>query len=435
MQKNGKTDTTKMPRLWIKFYKLKGDKKMNEKLTAEDKIIKAKVGLQKTNPFFAYLTAHLKNKETETIVSTIGVDNKGILYYNKTFIDTLDTSTMRGVLCHEVMHVALEHFNRGKIQNKNHFLFNIATDIVVNDMIEGDFTLPRGGLVPHNHEIDVGDVHIKEINKKTAEEIYYELFKKLKKQHPNCFKDTEEYGAFDTHIYGNDDGDSDEGKDGKGDGKNNKAKKGYSTQKKNWKEILSEASTYAKMQGKLPAGMERYIGEILQSKLDWKSMLYKYIVNEIPFDYTYSKPHKRSQSTGVYMPNILRESVDIIVAIDTSGSISDKELTEFKSEIVAISKSFANIRMTALFCDADVHDIIDITNGTIDKFIEEPVHGGGGTSFIPVFDWIQENKPMARILVYLTDGYGDFPPHETTRTLWVINNNDVNPPFGDKVTL
>lgn len=411
--------------------------KMNEKMTAEDKIIKAKVGLQKTNPFFAYLTAHLKIKKTEAekmSSPTIGVDGQGNLYYVEEFIDTLTSETMRGILCHEVMHCALEHFGRGRIRNKNQYLFNVACDIAVNDIIQENFSLPKNGLVPNDHEIDLGEgIFVKNINEKTAEEIYYELYKKLKKQHPNCFKDTEKYGSFDVHIY-TDDGESGDEENGNKNG-NGSSKGGKLQQKKNWKEIMSESAAYAKMQGLLPAGIERYVGEILQSKLDWKSMLYKYIVNEIPFDYSWSRPHKRSQSTGVYMPNILRESIDIIVAIDTSGSISDKELTEFKSEIVAISKSFANIRMTALFCDAAVHDVIEITNGTINQFIDQPVHGGGGTSFIPVFDWIQENKPTARILVYLTDGFGSFPNYETTRTLWIINNKDVTPPFGDTVTI
>jgi len=122
------------------------------------------------------------------------------------------------------------------------------------------------------------------------------------------------------------------------------------------------------------------------------------------------------------MPDTVKEGLDIVVAIDTSGSISDEELTQFLSETYSIVKSFPNVRMTLITCDAEVQDVLEVTNGMPDV----EVHGGGGTDFRPVFKWIRENKPNTRLVVYLTDGYGDAPESVDVKTLWVITEGGTD---------
>ena len=392
-------------------------------MKAEDKLVKARVRLQKDNPFFAYLVMNLKFKEDKTI-SSIGVDDNGNCVYNSKWISKLDDEQLKGVLTHEVLHLVLQHFPRG--ENKEHEIYNIACDLVINYILQEEhFHLPQG-LVPYGSSFDFGNgLVIRDLDKKYADEVYNEIMGsgKVKKQKliVACAN-----GRFDKHIYS-------DSKKGQGDnGKQAEQKK------KKWNKILSEASVYAKQQGNLPRGMERLVDLMLNEKVNWKQLLYKYITRELPFDYTYSKPSKKSISTGIYMPSILRENINVVVSIDTSGSIGQNELTEFLDEIINVAKSFNNVKMTLIVCDAEIQDVYTIENGNIETIRNLKIRGGGGTSHIPIYRYIKENLPMTKFVINFTDGYTNFPDEEEVRTIWVITENGVREsslPFGEVIKL
>ena len=367
-------------------------------MDARTKITKARIALQRESPFFSYLVMYLDPIESRH-VETAAVDPKGRLYYNPDFINSLSMEQIKGVLCHEVLHVAFEHFAR--LGGRNRKKFNIACDLVINDiLVTNGFGLPQNALIPTNHIYKIGDTVITDLDKKTAEQVYNEL--------PNGVSAV----GFDTHIYGE-----------PGGGDNNKsASKKTGRKETNWKQVLAEAAAFARQQGKLPAGIARYIDNLLSPKLNWREILYRFITNQIICDYTYTRPHKKSVVTGFYMPDTVKEGLDIVVAIDTSSSIDDRELAQFLSETYSIVKSFPNVRMTLITCDDEIHDTIEVTNGMPDV----EVHGGGGTDFRPVFEWIRENKPNTRLVVYLTDGYGDAPESVDVKTLWVITEGGTD---------
>jgi predicted metal-dependent peptidase len=200
--------------------------------------------------------------------------------------------------------------------------------------------------------------------------------------------------------------------------------------KDEWKRRIVEAETIARQMGKMPSELERLFGKIIDSKINWKALLYRYITQEIPCDSTYARPSRRSESVGFYMPYTVKENIDITVAIDSSGSITEDDMTDFMSEVIAIAKSFASIKMTVIVCDAEIHSTHEVSNGFSASDIK--LSGGCGTNFKPVFSWIMENKPSTKLLIYLTDGYGDFPSSETVKTLWVMPN-DNKVPFGEKI--
>lgn len=118
-------------------------------------------------------------------------------------------------------------------------------------------------------------------------------------------------------------------------------------------------------------------------------------------------PHKKSFSTGVYMPNLVREKIEIVVGVDTSGSIGQKELQEFVSEVVGIGNSFSNIEMDLLFCDSEVHNEYVVTRDNLNEIMDFKIAGGGGTSVLPIVEWINDNKPQCKVFIYITDGYSD----------------------------
>ena len=174
----------------------------------------------------------------------------------------------------------------------------------------------------------------------------------------------------------------------------------------------------------------------MNEKVNWKYLLYKYITNELPIDYSYSNPSKRSLASGFYMPKMRRENIEIMVAVDTSGSIGQKELTEFMSEVVYIAKSFQNVKMKVIVCDCEVQEVLEVENGNIQTLLDMKIQGGGGTSHIPVYKKIEEEYPTTKFVINFTDGYTEFPTEETLRTIWVIpKGNNIDVPFGEVINI
>ena len=408
-------------------------------MVSKDKIIRARVALQKTHPFFSYIALHLTMIQAEEKdCPTMGVDAKGNCYYSAKFVNGLSAEEVKGVLSHEIMHVVLEHLKAIKGRDARLvdgvLLANIAQDICINDIIQqNNLALPKGGLIPNNHTIKVGDTDIKDINKKVWEMIYDELYKKSKKT---------KMPSFDQHIRNG--GGTGNDKDGKGTGdKDGKEIKGVTgsgeknTQDYPYKQIVNEAYAYAKLQGKEPGGVDRIVDELNYPKINWREMLRKFIVREIPYDYCYTRPSKKSASCGVFIPSVYKEALEIAIGVDTSGSMSPDDLRECLSECLGIVKAFSNVKLTVLSCDAKVHTIGEVS--TEDDIHELKLQGGGGTDFRPVFEWLEENKPSVRILIFFTDGFGEFPTDAPNmKTLWCITERGIDLkqiPFGEAVTL
>ena len=399
-------------------------------MIAKEKLIKSRIRLGYDKPFFAYLLLNLNFIENKEI-KTMGVDARGNLYYNPEFVDSLSIEELHFVLCHEILHCCFEHLIR--IKQRDAELWNICADLVINDLLlSNGFTPFKDGLMPYNHSFTLQNIILNDLDKKMAETIYDGLYNKLPKMsisELSALMDGKGNGKrFDVHFIS----------DGSLENMSEKEKDELKKLADKWKEKLVKASTYAKQRGNLPCGMERIIGELLTEKINWKALLYRYITNELPCDYSYLRPSRRSQATGFYMPSIIKENIEIVVAIDTSGSINRNELTEFLTEIVGISKSVNNLKMTALICDAEIQDVLTIENGNINILLETKIKGGGGTSHLPVYDWIQENKPTTKLLINFTDGFTEFPNNEITKTLWVICSGgcqNENIPFGEIVRL
>ena len=122
--------------------------------------------------------------------------------------------------------------------------------------------------------------------------------------------------------------------------------------------------------------------------------------------------------------------MNVVVAVDTSGSITKNTLNEFIGEVIKLSRSFEFVNVTILTCDAKVQDVFRLRNRKMIRKIKNiRIHGGGGTSFVPVFNWIHENQKNAKVLIYLTDGYGIYPKDETIPTIWVTTGRNPPPPF------
>lgn len=403
---------------------------------AKDAVIRARVALQKSHPFFSYIALHLTMIETED-VPTMGVDSKANCYYNAKFVLGLKPDELKGVICHETMHIVLEHLKNLRAREPK--LSNVAQDICINDILDSNqLALPKEGLIVRHHEITLPTqgkpITVKNVDKKPWEQVYDEIYKQLP---PN--KGGGGAGdSFDIHIRDAKDG----GASGKGEQKDgDKIKGAVGSPTKNgqeypWKQVVNEGYAYAKLQGKAPAGVDRLIDELNYPKLNWREMLQKFIVREIPYDFNYMRPSKKSVSTGVYLPSVYRESLEICIGVDTSGSMSPKDLQDCLSETLGIVRAFSSVKLTVISCDADVHTIGEVNSE--EDILGLKLQGGGGTDFKPVFKWVSENKPTAKLLIFFTDGYGDFPEDASIKTLWCITEGGIpleNIPFGERVYL
>ena len=122
-----------------------------------------------------------------------------------------------------------------------------------------------------------------------------------------------------------------------------------------------------------------------------------------------------------------------MVAIDTSGPVGAEELRAFLSELRGILEAYPRVRATVMACDAEVHQVWELDQDTL---LPHTLKGGGGTSFVPVFRKVEELGLAPSALVYITDGYGDYPARQPGYpVLWVLTKEHRQPPWGRSTVL
>jgi len=414
--------------------------------TAEERITRALADLQKAQPFFAHLAMGLKPVASKEIDSA-GVDAKGKMYYNQEFIKKLSIDECMGLLCHEVLHVALLHMMR--IGSRNHLVSNLAQDAVVNSaVVKSNLVLPDAGAVkihPYQDsatikmpdDCGVPDIEIDKVSEKNWEMIYDEILPKMPKDSGKSQQGVgqaignepggeERQWGFDEHIRGD------------------LTEEEQANSENEWKSRLCEAANYAKQMGKLPSGMGRIIDGLLKPKVQWKSLLLRYLKAHFsPVDWSYSRPSKKSHVLGVYLPTTLKEAVECEIYVDTSGSVSQKELSEFLTEIVAIARSMNHIKMYVTFIDAQITEESRycVENGEIAKILAMKPVGGGGTDMEVGLDYCKKHNPDIPVALVFTDGYvpirrkaSDYP----FDVVWVVTPNgttDAVSAYGDVIQM
>jgi predicted metal-dependent peptidase len=161
----------------------------------------------------------------------------------------------------------------------------------------------------------------------------------------------------------------------------------------------------------------------------------RFMTEKAPDDFNWDRGNRRFIAQGLYLPSRQSEDAigEIVVCIDTSGSIGDKELNEFTSEIRAIIEELKPALTRVMYVDSEIAHIDEFKP---DDDLQFAAHGGGGTDFRPPFAWLEERGITPKCLVYLTDGYGPFPKEEPEfPVMWCINNRSVIPPHGEHLIL
>ncbi len=205
--------------------------------------------------------------------------------------------------------------------------------------------------------------------------------------------------------------------------------------KADWEVAVGVAANSARKAGKLPASLESFVKELQEPKIPWREVLRRFVENNAKNDYSWTYPSSRYAHTGMYLPSIKSDELDIVVAIDSSGSVSDEELNQFIAEVDAISKEL-HATMTVMCCDTQLGEIQEFTPyDTVGVNIK--IDRRGGTEFKPVFDYVEKEGLTPKCLVYLTDlCCYSYPKEPDYPTLWVKTGDyGEGPPFGEVVEL
>lgn len=439
------------------------------KLSPKEQIKKGRISLSREAPFFGYLVQYLSPVESKSI-PTAAISEDAKLFYNPDFVDSMTEEELEGLLAHEVMHKAMHLFERQGYRDME--LVNQAHDLIINFMLyhQNNFKLPNDiDNFMHMYESEDDDkgydeirkeieetmpedadylllpdengtftketktgheVRIENIGKKDMEQVYDELYAQTDGEGlQGGMEAVITYDADEDEIVISSPGgevrvdaeDIDIEVEGDVDMDSDK-----------WDELVSRAAHSARSQGSEPGGIEGMLEVSKEGDVDYQKYISQKISNMIPSDYTYTRPSNKGRAVGEHLPQTRKtQTLDVIVAVDTSGSVSDELLEQFIAEIQSICKTFEQVDLTVIQHDAKVQKVDEHKNARSSEFDVVDVKGRGGTNHIPVFEEIQENHLQGGPLftICLTDGYTTVPdeiPFPEGNLLWVLNNYDVD---------
>ena len=200
-----------------------------------------------------------------------------------------------------------------------------------------------------------------------------------------------------------------------------------------WQQRLAGAAQQAMQAGKMGGTMARLVDHLLQPQLPWRMLLARYMTAMARDDFTYMRPSRREGDA--ILPSLKSSQVDIVVAVDTSGSIRADEMDEFLSEVSAL-KGQMRARVTLLACDTHICEGAPWVFEPWEEFrCPTEIQGGGGTDFRPVFEWLDGAGERPELLVYFTDAQGQFPENEPNYpVIWLVKGKE-SVPWGQRIQL
>lgn len=382
---------------------------------------------------------------------TDGVNKK----YCKQYIEGYKSEAkLRGLILHENLHVALKQIQRGKDMFKEDAkIANMSADFVVNDIIfciEGKLANSNERIV----ELPDGALHDPFFRNWSMREVYNHIRKENpQRQKPSGSSsgDEESDGSQGDGSQGN--GSPDGENKIKANGKEyDMGGQGFDEHDFSGKELTPEEAKDLNdkidkalreggiLAGRMGAKMPRSIDELLAPKIDWREVLREFISSSVrgKDEFTWRRMNRRHLANDMYMPSVENETIgEVVVAIDTSGSIGAKELTEFASELASICDIAQPERVRVLWWDTQVHGEQVFENDDYQSIASllKPL-GGGGTYVSCVGEYINKEKLKPECVVVFTDGYveDDIKWNVQAPTLWMITmNRSLSVPTGKKV--
>jgi predicted metal-dependent peptidase len=349
-------------------------------LTSEQRVTKSHIAIMRSKQFCMFAGVLSVGKVTFTENIPTACTNGRDVIYNPEFVKSLDDKELNFVVLHEALHKVYQHMHLWKkLWKDNPMLANMAADYVVNHAI---------------YEADEQS----EIAKR------------------------KEQGGHDTHDWEGAEQLSDE------------------EVKETAKQIDQALRQGEIIRGKMNGNKNRSINELLEPKVDWREQLREFVnaTCRNKDKSTWKRPHKRFLGQDIYMPSMIGESIGkVVVGIDTSGSIGDKELSEFLSEVVAICDDVSPSSIELLYWDTDVAGHETYNQGDYKALVQttKPA-GGGGTHVGCVNQYIKDKRIEPEAVIILTDGYVEDDwggSWGCTPTLWAVTSRNNTSPHGKTI--
>ena len=430
---------------------------------ARQKMIKARADLILEHPFFATLALRLELRE-DSSCATAWSDG-AVLAYNPAYIEAQSLAAVKGMQCHEVLHLACGHHTRRGSREAG--LWNRACDYAINPiLLEAGIELPRGYLDDPAH------------HGQSADAIYEALLREMDEvrggAEEGAGRDAEPDADMDAAAGGRESlggqdrggaqGDSGSDQDGLrpaqggggpsgGAGDNTDpgmsgevrdapaqtlgadGDQGGPDQDDEWRMAVAQAAREARESGTLPGGLERLIGATLAPRLGWRDLLRRFLTSATRDDFSWVRPNRRYLHAGLYLPGLdSLKLAPLAVAVDVSGSIEQPLLDAFAAEVSAVLEEF-DTDLDVLTCDMSLTS--RQTLGRQDLPLTLLATGGGGTDFRPPFQILERDGVSPACLVYFSDMQcSRYPEEPEYPVLWVCPREPQSPPpFGEVVIM
>jgi predicted metal-dependent peptidase len=403
-----------------KFENLVGPTDPKIDALARERLVTARIGLLLRHSFFGNLATRMTLTNADEWCSTAATDGLKF-YYNSRFIMMLKPKEVEFLVGHEVLHVVYDHMDRRG--NRDPQIWNIADDYAVNADLKRHKVGQFITTVPCLYE--------QKYDGKPAEEIYDDLMKNVQKINVDQLIEQ----MIDDHLESGDDGEGDgEGnQEGKGKGRPKMSPEERERARQEIKQAIINAAQSAEA-GSLPLGVERLVRSVTDPVMPWRELIQTNLTSAIRTDYSWMRPSRRSWHMDAIMPGMTPgEEIDVVVAIDMSGSISSKQAQAFLGEIGGMMDAFDGYKVHVFCFDTEIYNPQDFTSENLDTIDNYEPMGGGGTDFDAIFDYLKKVGNVPKRLICFTDGYpcGSWGDPDYCDTTWIIHGDpNPNPPFG-----
>lgn len=384
------------------------------------------------------MTANIIRNDDIATAATDGTNH----YFNANYMASLTFEERVGLCLHENGHDALGHSWR--MGDRDPEFWNIAADLTLNEWLrQAGATLPKGAIYATDIAARLAQAGCPPHERKGLETMATEEAYDLLRKYMTC----DNPGGNP----GNQPNRKPKGKlpkpgpgevlpapasDDKAEKIAEQMERMQVTAERVMKQEQQRQDRGERVVSQIPGFMREMLKAARQNKVDWRSATWRFVAGEQPGDAIYSKPNKKYVDDGIIMPVIEKRGVgNIAVCVDTSGSINEETVSTFLAEVQAILDTVQPQSITLIPCDMHVIDRQVEVLQPGDLIEARNWEGGGGTSFVPPFDYLDRHNVVVDRVIYLTDMMGTFPKDPGIPTLWVSTSNVDKAPFGDVISI
>lgn len=387
---------------------------------AREKLTTARIGLLLKAPFFGQLATRMTLTNADAWCGTAATDGRKF-YYNSEFVNKMPLKQLEFLVGHEILHAVYDHM--GRRGDREPKLSNIAADYCVNQDLVDQRIGEKISVVPILYDA--------KFKGQSYEEVYDYLYENADKID---MKQLEQM-ILDEHLEeGDGDGDVSGGEGPDGQGRRPKLSKEEAQAIRDEIKGAVIAAAQSAGAGNLPSGVKRLLKDLTAPVIGWKELLQQQILAVIKNDYTWARPSRRGWHMDAVMPGLKPgEMIDVCIALDQSGSISNEDSKAFLSEVKGIMEAFDEYKITIWCFDTEIYNCQTYTSDNIDDIMNYEPQGGGGTDFMANWEFMRQENIEPKKFIMFTDGmpFGEWGEEDYCETVWIIKGNPgCEPPWG-----